>query len=164
MKGILVTRLHNIGVLVAGFALAFPAAAFEVTELSMKELSDGSIIEFESSFCGVTVGDTIPVMLTGEEGDAATAEVVAASVKTRNGATPNRGKMKGGDRMASVSDVIGSDGRSVDLTLDTADEGWRTVHARVELSTGDTLGVNLHSRPCNGGGGAGEDDGGEVLF
>lgn len=148
VKGILVIKFRNIAVLAAAFALALPAAAFDVAEVSMKELTDGSVIEFESSFCGVVVGDTVPIMLTGEDGDAATVEIVAVSVKTRNGATPNRGKKKGGDRTASVFGVIGSDGRTIDLTLDTADEGWHTVHARIELSTGDKLGVNLHSMPC----------------
>ena len=149
------TGFRNFTVLAAAFALALPAAAFDVAEVSMKELSDGSIIEFESSFCGVVVGDTVPVMLTGADGDAATAEIVAVSVKTHNGATPNRGKKKGSARTASVSGVIGPDGWTIDITLDAADEGWHTTHARIELSTGDKLGVNLHSMPC------GEDDGEE---
>jgi hypothetical protein len=51
-------------VLAAAFALALPAAAFDVAEVSMKELSDGSVIEFESSFCEVVVGDTLPIMLS----------------------------------------------------------------------------------------------------
>ena len=154
-------KIRNIAALAAAFALALPAAASDVAEVSMKELSDGSIIEFESSFCGVSVGDTLPVMLTGEDGDATTAEIVAVSVKTQNGATPNRGKKKGSARTASVSGVIGPDGRTVDITLDAADEGWHTAHARIELSTGDKLGVNLHSMPCGDDGGEEED---EVLF
>ena len=167
------TGFRNIAVLAVGFALALPAAAFDVADLSMKELSDGSIIEFESSFCGVVVGDTVPVMLTGEDGDAATVEIVAVASKARNFATPNRGKRNGGDRSAAVSELIGPDGRTVDVTLDSADDGWRTVHTRIELSTGDKLGVNLHSMPCEGegdGGEGGEDgEGGEeqedeVLF
>jgi hypothetical protein len=156
VKGVLVIKVRNLAVLAIGIALALPAAAFDVAEVSMKELSDGSIIEFESSFCGVMVGDTVSVMLTGVEGDAATAEIVAVSDKARNGATPNRGKKKGGDRTASVTGVIGPDGRTIDITLDAADEGWRTVHTRIELSTGDRLGVNLHSMPCEE-----EDDGEE---
>ena len=148
VKGIRVIRFRNIVVLATGFALALPAVAFDVAEVSMKELSDGSIIEFESSFCEVVVGDTVPVMLTGDDGDAATAEIVAVSVKTHNGATPNRGRKKGGERTADVSGVIGPDGRTIDVTLDAADEDWHTVHARIELSTGDKLGVNLHSMPC----------------
>jgi hypothetical protein len=87
-------------------------------------------------------------MLTGVEGDAATAEVVAAYLKARNVATPNRGKKRGGARTASITPVIGADGRSVDITLDDADDGWHTAHARLELSNGDKLGVNLHSTPC----------------
>jgi hypothetical protein len=150
---------RNTAALAAAFALALPAAAFEVTDVSMKELSDGSIIEFESSFCGVSVGDTVQVMLTGEEGDATTAEFVAVSVKTHNGATPNRGKKKGSARTASVFGVIGPDGRTIDITLEAADDGWHTAHTRTELSTGDTLGVNLHSKPCGGGNGGGDDGG-----
>jgi len=157
-------KFRNIAVFAAAFALALPAAAFDVAEVSMKELSDGSVIEFESSFCEVVVGDTVPIMLTGADGDAATAEIVAVSVKTHNGATPNRGKKKGGDRTASVFGVIGPDGRTIDLTLDAADEGWHTVHARIELSTGDKLGVNLHSMPCEEGDeGEEEEDEEEVL-
>ena len=158
IKEILVIGFRNFAALAAGLALAYPAAAFDVAELSLKELSDGSVIEFESSFCGVVVGDTVPVILTGEEGDAATAEVVAVSVKRHNGATPNRGKNRGGDRTASVSGVIGTDGRTVDLTLDAADPGWHTVHARIELSTGDKLGVNLHSMSCEEDGEQDEED------
>ena len=137
-----------LGCLVVAAALALPAGAFEVAEISLKELGDGSIVEFESSFCEVVVGDTISVMLGGDEGDAAIVEVVAAYVKAHNGATPNRGKKKGGPRTASITPIIGADGRSVDITLDAADEGWRTVHTRLELSSGDKLGVNLHSNPC----------------
>jgi hypothetical protein len=142
-------KIRILGFLVLAAALALPALAFEVAELSMKELEDGSIIEYESSFCEVVVGDTVSVMLTGIEGDAASVEVVAAYVKARNGATPNRGKKKGGPRTGSITPVIGVDGRSVDITLDAADEGWHTVHARLELSSGDKLGVNLHSTPCD---------------
>jgi hypothetical protein len=141
-------RTQILGCLVLAAAFALPALAFEVAEISLKELSDGSIVEFESSFCEVVVGDTVSVMLTGVEGDAATAEVVAAYLKARNAATPNRGKKKGGARTASITPIIGADGRSVDITLDDADEGWHTVHARLELSNGDKLGVNLHSTPC----------------
>ena len=141
-------KTRILGFLVLATALALPALAFEVAEISMKQLSDGSIVEFESSFCEVMVGDTVSVMLTGAEGDAATVEVVAAYVKAHNGATPNRGKKRGGARTASITPVIGVDGRSVDITLDAADEGWRTVHARLELSSGDKLGVNLHSTSC----------------
>ncbi len=149
-----------LGYLTVAAAFAIPAAAFEVAEISMQELSDGSIIEFESSFCEVVVGDTVSVMLTGDGGDSDIATVVAASVKTHNGATPNRGKKKGGDRTGSITPVIGVDGRSVDLTLDAADDGWHTVHARLELSNGDKLGVNLHSTPCDPDE---EDEEGEIL-
>ena len=77
-------------------ALGPPSAgAFEVAEISMKELSDLSIVDFESSFCEVVVGDTVTVTLMGTEGDAATATIVAASPKPQNGATPNRGKGNG---------------------------------------------------------------------
>jgi hypothetical protein len=137
----------------AVFALAAPSAgAFEVSEISMKELSDLSIIDFESSFCEVVVGDTVSVSLMGTEGEAAIATIVAASVKSRNGATPNRGKgkdnVKGGARTGAISSVISADGRAVDVTLTAADDGWHTVHVRLELDTGDKLGVNLHSTPC----------------
>lgn len=140
------------------FGLAVPAASFQVAELSMKELSDLSVVEFESSFCEVVVGDTVSVMLSGAVGDAATAEIVAASIKSRNGATPNRGKQKGGDRTGEIMSVIGADGRSIDITLDAADEGWHTVHVRLELSNGDRLGVNLHSTPCEPDDGDGDPD------
>ena len=55
--------------------------------------------------------------------------------------------------------VIGPDGRTIDITLEAADDGWHTAHTRTELSTGDTLGVNLHSKPCGGGNGGGDDGG-----
>ena len=141
-------KIHTLAVLVAAAALALPAAAFEEAGISLKELSDGSIIEFESSFCDVAVGDTVTVMLMGTAGDAASAEIVAVSVKTNNSATPNKGNKKGGDRIAYVVPVIGMDGRVVDITLDVAEDGWRTVHLHVELSNGDRLGVNLHATPC----------------
>ena len=64
------TRIY--GSLVLAAALALPALAFEVADISLKELEDGSIVEFESSFCEVVVGDTVSVTLTGTEGDAAT--------------------------------------------------------------------------------------------
>jgi len=35
----------------------------------------------------------------------------------------------------------------VDRALADADDGWRTVQVRLELSRGDELGVNLHSTP-----------------
>jgi hypothetical protein len=141
-------KTRILGFLILAAALALPALAFEVAEISLKELEDGSIVEFESSFCEVAVGDTVSVMLTGDEGDAATVEVVAAYLKSHNAATPNRGKKKGGPRTASITPVIGVEGRSVNITLDAADESWHTVHARLELSSGDKLGVNLHSTPC----------------
>jgi plastocyanin len=141
-------KTRILGFLILAAALALPALAFEVAEISLKELEDGSIVEFESSFCEVAVGDTVSVMLTGDEGDAATVEVVAAYLKSHNAATPNRGKKKGGSRTASITPVIAVEGRSVSITLDAADEGWHTVHARLELSSGDKLGVNLHSTPC----------------
>jgi len=128
--------------------MALPATAFEEAALSLQELSDGSIIEFESSFCEVAIGDTVSVMLLGDGGDAAEATVVAATVKARNGATPNQGKAKGGARTAYVTALIGMDGRVVEIALDEAAEGWKSVHVAVEISTGDKLGVNLHSTPC----------------
>ncbi len=143
-------------VLVSVLALAAaPATAFQMVETSMQELSDLSVIEFESSFCEVRVGDTVTVNLSvalGDElSDAATATIVAASVKSRNGATPNRGKKKGGDRTATIDPLILAGSRAIDVTLTDADDsgkGWHTVHVRLELSTGDKLGVNLHSTPC----------------
>ena len=142
-------KTRILGFLFLATALALPALAFEVAEISLKELEDGSIVEYESSFCEVAVGDTVSVMLMGVEGDAETVVVVAAYLKMHNAATPNRGKKKGGARTASIMPVIGVDGRSVDITLGGADEGWHTVHARLELSSGDKLGVNLHSTPCD---------------
>jgi hypothetical protein len=135
------------------------AGAFEVAEISMKELSDLSIVDFESSFCEVVVGDTVTVALMGTEGDAATATIVAASLKPQNGATPNRGKGngRGGARTGEIESVILADGRSIDVMLTAADDGWHTVHVRLELDTGDKLGVNLHSTPC-------EEEEGEALL
>ncbi len=40
------------------------------------------------------------------------------------------------------------DGRVVEIALDEATEGWKAVHVQVEISTGDKLGVNLHSTAC----------------
>lgn len=131
------------------FGVALPATAFEEAAISLQELSDGSIIEFESSFCGVAIGDTVSVMLLGDGGDAAEATVVAATVKAHNDATPNRGKAKGGARTAYVTALIGMDGRVVEIALDEAAEGWKAVHVAVEISTGDKLGVNLHSTACD---------------
>ena len=128
--------------------MPLPASAFEEAAISLQELSDGSIIEFESSFCEVANGDTVSVMLLGDGGDAAEATVVAATAKARNAATPNKGKGKGGTRSAYVTALIGMDGRVVEITLDEIAEGWKAVHVQVEISTGDKLGVNLHSTAC----------------
>jgi hypothetical protein len=140
--------IRNLLVLAMGLALALPASAFEVSDVSTEELSDGSIIEYESSFCEVAVGDTVSVTLVGAEGDAATAEIVAASLKAHNAVTPNQGRKKGGARTGFLTVTIGPDGRSADLTLEAVDDGWHTVHVRIGLSTGDELGVNLHSTSC----------------
>jgi hypothetical protein len=135
----------SVTTLVFAIALvASPVYGFEVASLSMEELSDGSIVEYESSFCEVLVGDTVTVTLMETD-----ATVVSAEVKTRNGATPNRGKNRGGPRTATVVAVLMDSGTSVDLTLDSADDGWHTVHVKLELSTGDKLGVNLHSTMCD---------------
>lgn len=139
---------QNHAMLLLCCGLALPATAFEEAAVSFRELSDGSIIEFESSFCEVAVGDTVSVMLMGNGGDAAAAEVVAASVKAHSGATLNQDKGKGSARTAYVKAVIGMDGRVVEIALDEANAGWKTVHVQVEISTGDELGVNLHSTPC----------------
>jgi hypothetical protein len=140
--------LRMAALLMLGTALAAPAHAFDVAEVTTKELSDGSLIEYESSFCEVAVGDTVSVMLVGEGGDAANAELVAASLKPHNGATPMRSKSHGGARGAAISPVISADGEVAEIKLDAADEGWRTVHVRLELSNGDSLGVNLHASAC----------------
>ena len=141
-------KSKNHAMLLLCCGLALPALAFEEAAVSFRELSDGSIIEFESSFCEVAVGDTVSVMLMGNGGDAAAAEVVAASVKAHNGATLNKDKGKGSARSAYVKAVIGMDGQVVEIALDEADAGWKTVHVQVEISTGDELGVNLHSTAC----------------
>ncbi len=141
-------KLKNLAMPLLCCGLALPATAFKETAISLKELSDGSIIEFESSFCEIAIGDTVSIMLMGNDGDAAEAEVVAASVKARNSATANKDKTKKSTRAAYVKAIIGMDGRVVEIALDEADAGWKTVHVRVEISTGDELGVNLHSTPC----------------
>ena len=141
-------RSLSVAMLPLLMGLALPAAAFEEAAISLKQLSDGSIIEFESSFCEVAVGDVMSVMLMGDGGDAAEARVVAATAKTHNGSTPNRVKTKGSARTAYIAAVIGMDGRIVEIALDEADPGWKTVHVQVEISTGEKLGVNLHSTPC----------------
>jgi hypothetical protein len=120
----------SLAVLPFYLGLALPATAFEEAGISLQELSDGSIIEFESSFCEVAIGDTVSVMLMGNAGDAAEATVVAATVKPRNRATPNPGKARGGARTAYITAVIGMDGRVV------------------EISNGDKLGINLHATAC----------------
>jgi hypothetical protein len=150
-RGDQVFKSQCLAVLTLLFGVAHPAAAFEEAAISLQELSDGSIIEFESSFCEVAIGDTVSVMLMGDGGDAAEATVVAATAKTRNGATPNRGKVRGAARAAYVTAVIGMDGRVVEIALDEATEAWKAVHVQVEISTGDKLGVNLHSTACESG-------------
>ena len=147
-KGIHVFKPQTLVVLPLFLGMALPATAFEEAAISLQELSDGSIIEFESSFCAVAIGDTVSVMLLGDGGDAAEATVVAATVKAPNGATPNQGKAKGGARTAYVTALIGMDGRVVEIALDEAADGWKSVHVAVEISTGDKLGVNLHSTAC----------------
>jgi len=147
-KGIQLFKSQSLAVLPLLLGVALPATAFEEAAISLQELSDGSIIEFESSFCEVAIGNSVSVMLMGDGGDAAEATIVAATVKARNGATPNKGKASGGARTAYATAVIGMDGRVVEIALDEAAEGWKAVHVQVEISTGDKLGVNLHSTAC----------------
>ncbi len=132
-------------------ALAFPAAAFEESAISLKKLPDGSIIEYESSFCEVAIGESVSVLLIGNSGDAAEAKIVAAYVKPHAGATPRKGKAKDSPHGAYVTAVIGMEGRVVDIALDEAEPGWTSIHLQVEISSGDKLGVNLHSTPCEKG-------------
>jgi hypothetical protein len=143
-----VFKSQSLAVLPLLLGVALPAAAFEEAAISLQELSDGSIIEFESSFCEIAIGDSVSVMLMGDGGDAAEATVVATTVKPHNGATPNKGKTRGGTRTAYVTAVIGMDGRVVEIALDEAAEGWKAVHVQIEISTSDKLGVNLHSTAC----------------
>jgi len=141
--------LRRAALCLLGAVLAAPAQAFDVAEITTRELSDGSLLQYESSFCEVAVGDTVLVVLDGEDGDAAAAELVAASLKPQNGVTPKRGATQGGGPTASVSSVIGPDSETAELTVAAADAGWRTLHVRLELSSGDKLGVNLHATPCD---------------
>jgi hypothetical protein len=128
--------------------IAPPAFAFEEAAISLKELSDGSIVEYESSFCEVSVGETVSVLLMGDRGDAAEATIVATTVQSRNSAKPNAGKSKVGARNAYVAAVIGMGGKFAEITLDEAEAGWKNVHLQIEISTGDKLGLNLRSTTC----------------
>lgn len=148
-------QLSKLTVLAAAGLLALPAQAFDVAEISLKEFDDGSIVEYESSFCEVTVGDTVVVTLVGDGGggDADVAMIEAVELKKGNNkATPSRGAgpdgAKGGERTADITPMISADGRSAEISLVDATDGWHTVHVRLELDTGGRLGVNLHSTPC----------------
>jgi hypothetical protein len=148
-------QLSKLTVLAAVGLLALPALAFDVAEISLKEFDDGSIAEYESSFCEVMVGDRVVVTLVGDGGggDADIAMIEAVELKKGNNqATPSRGQgpegAKGGPRTAEITPMISADARSVEITLNAATDGWRTVHVRLELDTGGRLGVNLHSTPC----------------
>jgi hypothetical protein len=62
-----------------GHAAPARIVAAEFARLSMQEIEDGSVVGCESSFYEIPVGGTVGGTLTGPEGDAAVAPLVAAS-------------------------------------------------------------------------------------
>lgn len=144
-------------------AAAGPVLSADVAELSTEVLEDGSVVQYQSSFCEVSVSDMVSVTLTDVTDPmapgslAATVQISAVEYKNmskenKNAVTPNGedpGKTAGFMPM-----TVDPPTRSVDITLASASAGWHTVHLRLVLitETGEAagrLGVNLNSTPCD---------------
>jgi len=109
--------------------------------------SDLSTIDWNSAFCEVVAGNMVVVNLSNPSGgDAAGLMITGIHTRNSNG-TPSKGK--NGGRPTPVVAVGGAlPGLSVTLTLITFD-GAKTSHVSIDLDNGDSLGVNLHSNPCD---------------
>ncbi|MDX1485096.1 MAG: hypothetical protein R3229_11510 [Alphaproteobacteria bacterium] len=108
--------------------------------------SDLSTIDWNSAFCEVAAGESVVVSLTNASGgDAAGLTITGFSVRNSNG-TPKKGNAPRPTPVVAVTSVL--PGTSVTLMLTTFD-GAKSAHVSIVLSNGDTLGVNLHSNPCD---------------
>lgn len=102
----------------------------EVCETKEKCLEIAGCITITTSFCNVSVGETVTIEIVSANGTLASGEPV--SIKH---VTPKRGA-------ASISQTRVSD-KEVTVTLDDCFPGAKTVHLNVFVDTGEKIGVNL---------------------
>lgn len=124
------------------------SAATEASDSpSVHVLDDGSEITFNSAFCEVgTPTDPVTVALTDPTGaDAAGLLITGLALRNSRG-TPS--KSNGGGKRNPMWTASTFGGTSIVITM-TDFDGGKTAHFGLVLNNGDTLGVNLHTNPCD---------------
>ena len=132
------------------FGLATPAiAATEASDSPSVHVvdSDGSEITFNSAFCEVGApADPVTVALTDPSGGDADSLLITGLALRNSRGTPS--KSNGGGKRDPTWTVSTFGGTSIVITMLSFD-GGKTAHFGLVLNNGDTLGVNLHTNPCD---------------